>query len=157
MTTRIVAAFAVVPVVVFVAARLGFPIVWSMSGNRGQIISPAEPATAFAALTGFIGLLVTLFGAMPAFAWMKARGPVSLSRALGAGVILGNSPMIAIAIGALYFTILHIVNGTISQHLSPPMDVIAGFVRLSAIGSVLGASSAFVFWLVGVCGTDISA
>jgi hypothetical protein len=157
MNRRIVAAFTVVPVVVFVAARLGFPIVWSMSGNRGQIISPAEPATAFAALTGFIGLLVTLFGAVPVFVWMKKRGPVSLSRTIGAGIVLGNTPMVAIAIGALYFTVLHIVGGTISQHLSPPIDVIAGFVRLSAIGSVLGASSAFVFWLVGVRGSDISA
>jgi hypothetical protein len=156
MTPRIVAAFAVVPVVVFIVARLGFPIVWYMSGHTGQNISPADPATSFAALTAFIGLLVTLFGAMPAFVWMKKRGPVTLSRALGAGVILGNSPMVAIAIGALYFTILHIVNGTISQHLSPPRDVIAGFARISAIGSVLGSISACVFWMIAVRGTDVS-
>jgi hypothetical protein len=157
MSGRIVAAFAVVPVVVFVVARLGFPIVWYMSGNHGQIISPGDPATPFAALTAFVGLLVTLFGAVPAFVWMKQRGPVSLSRAIGAGVVLGNTPMVAIALGALYFTLLHIIGGTISQHLSPARDVIAGFARISAIGSVLGGISASVFWLVGVRGTEISA
>ena len=156
MNSRIVAAFAVVPLVVFVVARLGFPIVWSMSGNRGQIISPPDPATSFGALTGIVGLLVTLFGAVPTFVWMKKRGPLSLSRTIGAGIVLGNTPMVAIAAGALYFTILHIIGGTISQHLSPPLDVITGFLRISVIGSVLGAISAFVFWLVGVRGTDIS-
>jgi len=156
MTPRIVAAFAVVPVVVFAVARLGFPIVWYMSGNSGHITSPSDPASSFAALTAFIGLLVTLFGAVPTFVWLKGRGPVSLSRALGAGVVLGNSPMVAIAIGALYFTLLHIIGGTISQHLSPPLDVIAGFARLSLIGSVLGAISALVFWLIGLRGTDIT-
>jgi hypothetical protein len=155
MTGRIVAAFAVVPLVVFVVARMGWPLVWTMSGNSGQIISPDDPATTFAALTAFVGLLVTLFGAVPAFVWMKRRGPVSLSRAIGAGVVLGNSPMVASAIGAASFTILHIIGGTISQHLSPPLDVIAGFLRLSIIGSVLGVISAFVFWQLGVRGTDI--
>ena len=157
MTVRIVAAFAVVPAVVFVVARLGYPIVWYISGHRGQIISPSDPATSFAGVTTIIGLLVTLFGAVPAFVWMKKRWPVSLLRTIVAGVVLGNCPMVAIAIGALYFTLLHIAGGTISQHLSPPLDVIAGFVRLSAIGSVLGAISAFVFWMVGVRGADVSA
>jgi len=157
MTPRIVAAFAVVPVVVFVVMRLGYPIVRYMSGHHGQIVSPSDPATSLAAVTAFVGLLVTVFGAAPAFVWMKQRGPVSLSRAIGAGVILGNGPTVAFAIGALYFTLLHIVGGTISEHLSPPLEVIAGFARVSAIGSVLGAISAWVFWLVGVRGTDLSA
>jgi hypothetical protein len=157
VTTRILAAFTTVPIVVFVVTRVAWPIVWYMSGNSGQIISPSDPATSFAALTAFVGVLVTLFGAMPVFVWMKKRGPVSLWRTIGAGIVLGNTPMVAIAIGALYFTVLHIIGGTISQHLSPPMDVIAGFVRLSVIGSVLGGISACVFWLTGVRGTDISA
>ena len=154
MNARIVAAFAVVPVVVFFVAYLGHPIVWYMSGHPGQLTGPTDPAVSFATLTTFFGLLTTVFGAVPAFVWMKQRGPVSLSRALGAGIVLGNGPVVAIALGALYFTLLHIIGGTISQHLSPPLDVIAGFARLSVIGSVLGAISAFVFWLIGVRGTD---
>jgi hypothetical protein len=157
LTARIVAAFAVVPAVVFVVARLGYPIVWYMSGHGGQVISPSDPATSFAGVTAIIGVLVTLFGAVPAFVWMKKRGPLSLSRTIGAGIVLGNCPTVVIAIGGFYFTLLHIVGGTISLHLSPPLDVIAGFLRISVIGSVLGAISAVVFWMVGVRGADVSA
>ena len=51
-------------------------------------------------------------------------------------------------------TLAHLMNGTLSQHLSPFSALIAGALRALAIGTVMGASSAFVFWLLGVRRTE---
>ena len=72
-------------------------------------------------------------------------------------MLLGNAPFVVYVTGlVLPATLAHLVGGTLSQHLSPFSDLIAGTLRVLAIGSVIGASSAFVFWFLGIRRTDAS-
>ena len=155
---RLVAAFAVVPFVDALIGFFGFPLVWYIGGHTRQLHDPAAAARGFALVTGFAGLVVTVCGAVPAVLWLMKRGPVSLPQLIAAGVLLGNVPFVVYVISlVLPATLAHLVAGTLSQHLSPFSDLIAGTLRVLAIGSVLGASSAFVFWLLGIRRTDASA
>jgi hypothetical protein len=154
---RLWAAFAALPVVNAVVAFLGFPLVWYIGGHTGRLIDPTEAAVSFALLTGLMGLVVTVGGAIPVVLWLMRRGAVSLRQLIAAGVLLGNAPFVLYVIGlVLPLTILHLVRGTMSQHLLPFSDLIAGTLRAMAIGSVLGALSSLVFWFLGIRRADRS-
>jgi hypothetical protein len=82
---------------------------------------------------------------------------VSLGQLIIVGLLLGNTPFFCYVIGlVLPATLSHLLAGTLSQHLTPLSDLIAGTLRALAIGSVLGAWSAIVFWLLGIWRTDTS-
>jgi hypothetical protein len=154
---RLLMAFAVVPFVDALIGFVGFPLVWYIGGHTGRLHDTAAAARGFAMVTGFAGLVVTVCGAVPVVLWLMKRGPVSLPQLLSAGVLLGNAPFFVYVIGlVLPATLAHLAGGTLSQHLSPVSDLIAGALRTLAIGSVLGASSAFVFWFLGIRRTDAS-
>jgi hypothetical protein len=82
------------------------------------------------------------------------RGPVSLGQLVLAGVALGNVPLVFYAMAAAFFSIAHFAAGTLSQHLVPLSELIAGTLRAILIGSAIGSASALVFWLVGIRGGD---
>jgi hypothetical protein len=141
-------ALAALPPLDAVTAYFAFPLVWYMGGHRGQSYDPIQPARAFALLTGILSVFVTC-AAAPTVIWMKKHGAITLRHLLLAGVALGNAPFFGIVAAiVLPFTVMHIAAGTISQHLSPVSDLIAGTLRSLALGSTMGAWSAFVFWMI---------
>jgi hypothetical protein len=148
---RLLAAFAVLPFVDGLAAFVGFPVVWYMGGHDGQPYDPAQAARGFAILTGFLGLLVTISGAVPMVFWLMKRGPVSFGQLIAVGLLLGNAPFLIYVVGVvLPMTALHLFWGTLSQHLVSMSELIAGTLRVVAIGSVMGGLSATVFWLIAM-------
>ncbi|HXG53860.1 MAG TPA: hypothetical protein VNJ03_00635 [Vicinamibacterales bacterium] len=153
---RVFAAFPILPFVNAASALVVSPLFWYVTGRPGRLDNPQAAAMSFAVITGVAALLVTLCGAVPAFSRLRKRGPISLTQTVAVGIALGNVPVIAIALAALYFTVLHIIGGTISYHLSPPLEIVAGFLPLIVIGSVLGTMSAWVFWMIAIRGTDVS-
>jgi hypothetical protein len=56
----------------------------------------------------------------------------------------------------IMFALIHVAAGTISDHLAPLPDLIAGNLALIAAGSLLGVVSAAVFWAVAILGTEVS-
>ena len=60
-----------------------------------------------------------------------------------------------VAFFLLPFTIGHIVGGTMSHHLVPMSELLAGLTRAVTLGCVLGVVPALVFWFVGVRGTSV--
>jgi hypothetical protein len=108
-------------------------------------------ARTFGILSGILGLIVTAAGAVPVVLWLMKRGPVSLGQLMTVGLVLGNAPFVLYVVGlVLPLTITHVIAGTMSQHLMPISDLVAGTLRALAIGSVMGTVSAIVFWMVGI-------
>lgn len=148
---RLWAAFAAVPFLDALVAFFGFPLVWYIGGHTGRPQDPTEAAGSFALLIGLMGLVVTVGGAVPIVLWLMKRGAVSLRELITAGVLLGNVPFVLYVVGlVLPLTVLHLIRGSMAQHLMPLSDLIVGTLRAVAIGSVLGALSSLVFWLLGI-------
>ena len=154
-TFRFWAALAVLPFMNGLVAFLAFPLVWYMGGHTGQLADPTHTARAFALISGFLGLIVTLGGAVPAVLWLVKRGPISLRHLVAVGLVLGNAPFLLYLSGfVLPATLAHLAAGTMSQHLLPLSSLVAGTLRALAIGSVMGTVSAIVLWFLGIRGTD---
>jgi hypothetical protein len=148
---RVWVAFALLPFADALIGYLGFPLVWYMGGHSGQLVDPEGAARGLGIVAGVLGLLTTLAGAVPIVIWLLQRGPVSLAQLLGVGVLLGNGPFLLYVVGlVLPATVMHLANGTMADHLSPLSELIAGTLRAIAVGSVIGAWSALVFWFVGI-------
>ena len=146
---RFAAAVVTVPLVGALLMYLAYPIVWWL-GNHGsaQVISPKDPALAFAILGIVFGFLVVVTAALPLMVWLIQRGHTSIGHFTLAGIVLGNLPFavyLAVVLGA---TVRHLIGGTLAAHLSPITDLLIGGLRAVVIGSVMGAASAVVFWLV---------
>ena len=129
-TFRLLAAFAIVPFVDAAVAYLCFPLVWAMREHPGRLVDPAGVAFSVAVISGVLGLLVTCAGAVPLVAWLAKRGPISLPTALVAGLLLGNAPFGALIGLVVPATIAHVIDGTMSEHLSLS-EMIAGTIRVS--------------------------
>jgi hypothetical protein len=152
---RLWAAFAVLPFADAFAAFVGFPLVWYIGGHSGRPHDPSQVAGAAAALTGFLSVLVTFAGAVPSVFWLRKRHRLSFGSLMWAGLILGNVPFAIYVVGlVLPFTVVHILVGTMDQHLVPVSALAAGALRAIAIGSVMGVGSASLFWLLGMCGAS---
>jgi hypothetical protein len=148
---RLLAAFAVLPFVNGLLGFVGFPVVWYIGGHTGRPHDPDQVARTFGILSGILGLIVTAAGAVPVVLWLMKRGPVSLGQLMTVGLVLGNAPFVLYVVGlVLPLTITHVIAGTMSQHLMPISDLVAGTLRALAIGSVMGTVSAIVFWMVGI-------
>ena len=146
---RFVAAVVVIPLVDALLGYLAFPLVWWL-GNHGasRPVSPEQTAMAFGALTGGLGLLVMITAALPVTLWLSRRGRTSLHHFAVAGVALGNLPFAVYLWVVLGFTVLHLIGGTLGAHLSPPAELLLGGMRAIVIGSVAGAASGVMFWLI---------
>jgi hypothetical protein len=138
------------PLVAGLLAYAGFPIVWAIGDHDGQLTDPGGAAVAFGVVAAVFGLVVTVAGAVPFALWLRRRGPVSIGHAIAAGLVLGNAPFAFYLVGlVLPATLKHLAMGTMSRHLVPLSDLIAGTLRVVAIGSVLGTCSALAFWWLG--------
>jgi hypothetical protein len=150
-------ALAVLPLLDALVAFVAFPVLWCCGGRAGlQLMDPAEAARTFAVLSGVLGVLVTLCGALPVVWWLMKRGPLTLEQLLIAGLALGNAPFAAYLCFLAPFAIMHVMAGTMSEHLLPASELLATAVRSIGIGSFMGSLSAVVFWFLGIRNSDVS-
>jgi hypothetical protein len=155
---RLLLSFALMPVINFLLALVAFPTLQILreQGRFQMVVGDDHGTYVLAVLTGLIAVVVTVAGAVPvAFTLMK-RGPVSLKQTLIAGLGLGNAPVAVIALFMSMFAVMHVVNGTITDHLVPLRSLAASGLLLVAVGSMFGIASAAVFFGVAIRGTDAS-
>jgi hypothetical protein len=149
---RLWIAFAVLPLVDALMGFVSFPLVWYIGDHNGRLHDPAQAARGFALLTGFLGLAVTVGAVVPAvLVLLIKRGRITFAQAITAGLVLGNAPFVmTVGVFVLPAILVHLVEGTMSEHLVPIRDLVAGILRVVALGSVFGGVSAIVFWFVGL-------
>ena len=153
---RLLAAFAILPVIQALVAFFSFPLVWQL-GQHGNVrpVDENQAARSFALLTGFLGGLVTVAGAIPIVFTLVRRGRLSFVQLLLVGLFLGNAPFAVFVFGfVLPATAFHLVSGTMSEHLVPVSQLLLGTLRALAIGSTFGVMSAAAFWVIGVWPTS---
>jgi hypothetical protein len=146
---RFVAAVVAIPLFDALLGYMVFPIVWWL-GDHGAFrpMSPQQAALGFGTLAGVLGLLVMITAALPITVWLIRHGRTSIRHFAAAGVVLGNVPFTVYLWVALIFTLLHLLAGTLAEHLSPAAELLAGGLRAVLIGSVMGAMSGLMFWLI---------
>jgi len=145
------AALIVIPLFDALLAYYGFPIVWWL-GDHGTArpVSDQQPARAFALLTGGLSVLVMITVTAPITIRLIRRGQTTIRHFALAAAAVGNLPFAVYLCLVLALTIAHLIAGTLSEHLSPPAALLAGGLRAILIGSVIGAVSGVVFWLIVV-------
>lgn len=143
---RLLLAFLCTPVV---SALVGAVVMPAMTGG-------SAPVAASALMGGIAGALVTLCGGVPAFWWLRRRGPISLAQTLCAGAALGNAPVALTLFGTGVYAVAHLAAGTISLHRLPVLEFLASVLGLLVMGTSLGTAAAAVFWFVAIRGTDLS-
>lgn len=102
--------------------------------------------------TGIIAVVVTVFGAVPAVAWLIRRGPVSFRTLLIVACALSSTPF-AITVGAILVT--QLARGTLSPDVSRLWFGWPGAIRAICLGLWLGLASAALLWIVAVRGTEL--
>jgi hypothetical protein len=146
---RRVLGFLITPFVGGLAAFLCFPAFeWAGRASWGGFPSSMmDAAVAFGFGTFLVATIVTVFGAVPAFAWLYRRGAVSFRQTLISGVLLGNAPFALAVVGIV---IVQIVKGDASPDIGRNWYGASGAARTIALGSVVGLVSASVFWVVAL-------
>jgi hypothetical protein len=146
---RLVAAVVAIPLFDALLGYLAFPIVWWL-GDHGAFrpVSLEQAALDFGTLAGALGLLVMIAAGLPVTYWLLRQGQTSIQRLAVAGAVLGNLPFAVYLCFVLLFTLLHLFMGTLAEHLSPTAELLAGGLRAVFIGSVMGAASGVMFWLI---------
>ena len=112
--------------------------------------SRVDAAIAFAAGVAIVSVVVTLAGAVPTVAWLRARGRLSLKEITIAAAALGNAPFaISVAGVVLFYLVGSASSADVGYVLfSGPI----GAVRAVVISSVIGLASGVVFWAVAIRG-----
>ena len=146
---RFVAAVVAIPLVDALLGYVAFPIVWWL-GDHGESrpVSFPQAALAFGTLAGALGLLVMITVALPVTLRLIRNGQTSVRHFAVVGVVLGNLPFALYLCAVLLFALLHLLAGTLAEHLSPIPALLAGGLRAILIGSVMGATSGVMFWLI---------
>jgi hypothetical protein len=146
---RFLAAVLAIPLFDALLGYMAFPVVWWL-GNHGTYrpISPDEAARHFGLLACVLGFLVMFTAGIPVADTLIRRRQTSVHHFAVAGVALGNFPFAVYLCVVLFFTLMHLLNGTLAEHLSPIPELLAGGLRVVLLGSVLGAASGFMFWLI---------
>lgn len=146
---RLVLGFAILPPAQILLGYLVFPFVsWLMpQGMPG--VADADSTQHFATLAGFLGIGLTAF-AVPVVFVLRRLGVMSLGTLLLAGALIGNIPFAFFVVLIIPATVAHMADGTLSQHLLPASDLVAGTLRAVMIGSTIGVMSAALFWLVAI-------
>jgi hypothetical protein len=152
---RLVAALAVVPFAAGTVMFITYLALW-FSGARlfeGPLFDLKGAVHAAAGLAlgvTIIGFVVTGVAVLP-LVWMGSRGPLSLKNVLLLGAALGNVPFAVIVVSIL---LMRLRNGTLSSDVPRLWYGLYGAVRAIALGFWIGISSAAVFWVIGVRGTE---
>jgi hypothetical protein len=152
---RLVAALAVVPFAAGTVMFLTYLALW-FSGARVFEGPPFDLKGAVHAAAGLalgvtiIGFAVTGVAVLP-LVWMGSRGPLSLKNVLFLGAALGNVPFAVIVVAIL---LVQLRNGSLSSDVPRLWYGLYGAVRAIALGFWIGISSAAVFWVIGVRGTE---
>ena len=156
ITGRLWLAFALLPVTNLLFGYALFPIFWWL-GNRGsaRVVDPASEALAIGILCAVLALLVTICGGIPVLFWLRRRGPITLQQTLAAGILLGNTPLATYGFVSLMFALMHLLAGTLSEHLAPAAELVLATVRVVLLGSVMGLASALVVWVLGIRNTAL--
>ena len=143
--------FAVVPpTAVLIALAANDALLYSGLFPGGAPIDSLDSAASLGMGVGILALLMTVFGAMPAVAWLGRRQPPSLRTLLLVGGALGNVPFLLI-LGGIVTT--HLMRGTFSSDIGVYWDGLSGAVVRTVMGLVCGMGAAAVFWGVAVRGT----
>jgi hypothetical protein len=136
---RLLAGFAVQPVVAAAVGFMSFPAI-DLSGRAiglyvGVPANKLDAAISIAAGAAMVAFF-TVFVAVPAVIFGVRRGMLTRNRVLLAGVILGNLPLALIAV-------LATANGSLASGVGP-----AAAIRAFIIGSLFGLAGAAVFWAI---------
>src|SRR5690349_4227807 len=124
---RFVAALVIVP---FLDAALGYlGSSWWLGEGTPQFASPQEPVRMVAGLAGGCGLFTMVTVAAPVRAWLIRRGSTSITYFALAGAAAGNLPFALYVWAVLLFALVHLVAGTLSDHLLPASDLLLGAAR----------------------------
>jgi hypothetical protein len=149
---RMAFAFLVQPVVTGLLAFALFPLVElsHRALHGGRAIDVMSSAVAFGGAAAIAGAFVTYFCAVPLGYWLRQRGAITRRLTLLIGAILGNVPLVVIAVLAMLF-----------QGEGPPLPrpemgssvpgfvgVVVEVVRPVLLGSCVGLVSAAVFWSI---------
>ena len=125
---RIIAGFAIQPVVAGLIAYLLFPMVASVRGLSRPHASGAAVSVAAGAV---IVALCTLVVAVPLFAWRVSRGRISFAETLAWGGALAVVPLLG----------LFAASGQATSH---------NVVRVFFPGVIFGLVSSALFWLIAI-------
>jgi hypothetical protein len=149
---RLVVGFALTPLAAGFLAFAAYAVLWTFSPTSGfRTANAISGAVGMGLSAGIVAVFVIVFGAIPAFAWVSRVGPPSLAKVLFAGALLGNLPL---GIGVLLMLGSHLRNGTIPPNFSDQWYGLAGLSQTVAVGLFVGMTSAAVFWLIGISGTE---
>lgn len=134
---RVVFAFFAQPVVVALLAFALFPAIeyTGRSLDGGRSVDMLDAAIAVAAGAGFAAVFVVAFGAVPLYARFSRQGPITQTKTVLSGILLGNLP------GAIIVTLQALVGGDRRGTAG-----LAEALRAVLIPSLVGALAAFVFW-----------
>jgi hypothetical protein len=143
---RALIGFAVQPLPAATIGFATFPVVEytgrSLYGGRTADIFDA--AVGFGLAAGFVAVPVTVLGALPIFAWLVSRGPVTRTHALAAGAVLGNVPGAVIVAGIAASRL----NAGLAVRLEHLTFGAAGAIRAVLLGAFVGSACAAVFWWI---------
>ena len=148
---RLIAAFVAMPCVSAAVGAVLFP---ALNPEIGE--SADDAVLRYLVLSGVVGLLVTLFLAVPIVVAELRRGPVSPARAAILGALAGNAPFAMYLVVVFGFAVVHLVEGTLWDRMLPLTHLLVATLRLVAIGATMGAASAVTFWWIALRGTAAS-
>ncbi len=141
--------FLVQPIVAAAYGFLTFPIL-DATGRMlegGYTPEPIQAAVAFGLGTGFAAVFVIVFGALPLFAWLRRRGPITMTKTLVSGASLGNLPTLVIIVWAALRPILFDLPPR--THTTTHWTLL-GLLRLPLFGTGAGLTgSAVIWWIAG--------
>lgn len=143
---RVLVAFAAQPLVAALIAFAIFPIIeWTSRWlDGGRFGDPLQAAVSVALGAALVTILVVPLVALPAFAWLVRRGPLTRRRVLVSGALLGNVPGVAIVL----LVAVHALTSGNHLELTRVTHDPLGLIRAGALGSFVGLVSASVFWLM---------
>lgn len=152
---RLVAGFALMPLVAAVFVFIAFAVLWSFTDSAAigaRLRDPIGSAVSMGMAAGLVGVFVTVLGAVPALVWLLHRGPISFAHVMIAGAAFGNLPF---AVGVILMLASSMTRGTMPPHVGDLWYGIQGALQTIGVGLFSGMSSAAVFWLVALEGSEL--
>lgn len=94
---------------------------------------------------------MTVFCAIPAVNWLNEHRGLSLRRLLALGALLGNVPLIVVI---FVIVAAQLARGALSADVGRYWEGLGGVAARAAMGTIVGAGSAFFLWLVAIEDND---